>query len=327
MTETPQITILMATYNGAHYLAEQLNSLLAQTYVNWQLIIRDDGSTDKTIDIIKDYAVKHTHISLAEKRWPQKGACANFAALFDIAYNDPKIGHIMFCDQDDIWKPEKLEKTMHAMQRVEKSNPGQPALIYGNFELMDSDGAFMPGQFKLKHSIHLRNLLSFNSVYGCTTMLNRALINRVAAIPATAINHDYWIALVASIYKSDFINEPLLRYRQHGNNASGNVAGNNSMMSRLKRNFTAPDKELNNLKTRLIMFKDFYDRYHNEMSKDDRKLLTAFLEAFNSGRFKVTMVMLTNRIFRNGLLQTLASFFQVVLFYDKLKALGEGPNK
>ncbi|MFD0764653.1 glycosyltransferase family 2 protein [Mucilaginibacter lutimaris] len=324
MIKTPRITILMATYNGAHYLAEQLDSLLAQTYTNWQLIIRDDGSTDKTIDIIKEFADRYPHISLAEKNWPEKGACANFAALFDIAYHDPEIAYIMFCDQDDIWKPEKLQKTMDAMQVIEKSDPGQPTLIYSNFELMDANGAYMPGEFKLKHSIHLRHLLSFNFVYGCTTMLNRALINRIAAIPAIAINHDYWIALVASIYKSGFINEPLLRYRQHGHNASGNVAGNNSLTSRLKRNFTAPEKELNNLRTRLRMLEKFYQLYQKEMSAPDRKILTTFLHAFQSGRFKVATVMLSNGIFRNGLLQTLASFFQVIFFFDKLSYRGGG---
>jgi len=319
MTAKPQITILMATYNGANYIAEQLDSLLAQTYGNWQLVIRDDGSDDDTVAIVLTYTHKYPHIFLTSKKSAAKGACANFAALFDIARQDQEMAYIMFCDQDDIWKPEKLQKTMAAMQAMESENPHEPVLIYGNFELMDAYGNFMPGAFKLKHHIDLRNLLSFNFVYGCTTMLNRELIDKIAAIPVSAINHDYWIALVASLYQSRFIDEPLLRYRQHGNNASGNVAGNSSTMARLKRNFIDTDQELKNIETRLRMFADFYQKYRYELDMADTKMLTSFLKAFRSGRFSVVTVMLRNRIFRNGLLQTLASFFQVFFFFGKIK--------
>lgn len=319
ISDGPEVTLLMATYNGMHFIREQLDSLLSQTYTKWKLVIRDDGSKDKTVDIINEYISRHTNISLIINDTSLKGACANFAGLFDIAIQDNNIRYIMFCDQDDIWKPEKIQTSINAMLAMEQEYPRQPVLIYGDFELIDSEGKYMPGEFKLKTDLQLKNLLSFNSVYGCTTILNRELVDKIGAIPADAINHDYWIALVACMFKSQYLPHKLLKYRQHTNNASGNVAGNNGIAARLKRNLFSPGKEIANLGIRLKMFRQFYDKYKSELSTPDKTIITAYLEAFKQGRLKICYVMLRDKIFRKGFFQTLSTFAQVLLFYNRIK--------
>jgi rhamnosyltransferase len=320
MIADKEITILLASYNGQEYIATQLDSIINQSYTNWRLIIRDDGSTDKTIDIINEYIGAHKNISLIINNSNIKGACANFSALFDLAKRDDSVKYIMFCDQDDIWKPEKIEKYAVAMQQMENEFTAQPFLVYGDFELMTSDGSYMPGDYKLLPEIHLPNLLSFNYVYGCTIIMNRELMTKIDTIPVNAINHDYWIALVASIYKSKYISEKLLRYRQHTNNASGNVIGNNSLSARLKRNLLSPGKENENLKIRLSMFASFQQKYYNQLSANNNLIITNYLKAFNISRFRVLNVMLRNKIFRKGVLQTSASFFQVLFFYNSIRS-------
>lgn len=316
----PWITILMATYNGEQFIEQQLDSLLAQSVGNWNLLIRDDGSNDNTVSIIQGYIAKYNNISLIINDTTDKGACTNFSALFSQAVADEKIKYVMFCDQDDIWKPQKLENSLQEIQLIENQYPNKPALVYTNFELMDNCGKFVEGTFKLKHSIQLKNLLSFNFVYGCTILMNRAMMDRIQHIPKCAINHDYWVALVASIYQSKFINQPLLQYRQHNNNVSGNVAGNNNLVERLKRNLLLPDKEIDKLAKRLNMFTEFYKEHGQHLQKSENKIMREYLSAFRKNRFHVCFVMLKGGIFRKGFLQTIGAFVQVLFFYKKLQA-------
>jgi rhamnosyltransferase len=308
----------MATYNGSQYIRQQLDSLISQTYSSWDLLIRDDGSKDDTIAIINEYIARNKNISLVINNTRIKGACPNFSTLFDLAVNNAKVKYIMFCDQDDIWKPDKIEKSVKEILAMENLYPQEPVLVYGDFELMQGDGSFMPGAFKLKHQVQLNYLLSFNFVYGCTTILNRPLMDKIGEIPNDAMNHDYWIALVASIYQSKYMGDKLLQYRQHQQNASGNVAGNRGFVQRLQRNLLAPGKEVEGLKIRLRMFAGFYDKYQNQLTAHNRQILTDYLQAFNKNRLQVCYVMLKDGITRNGLLQTVASYIQVLFFFSRV---------
>jgi rhamnosyltransferase len=308
----------MATYNGEPYLRQQMDSLMSQTYTHWKLIIRDDGSSDNTVPIINSYIEKNSNITLIKNDTNIKGACTNFAALFEIAVSDKRIPYIMFCDQDDIWKPEKVARSMSAMQALEGTKGDQPALIYTNFEIMDDRDGFIPGEFKLKHSIHLNNLISYNFAFGCTMMLNRPLIEKIRSIPQQAVNQDYWIALVASAYRTSFLNEKVLRYRQHSTNTSQNYRGNNTLIERLKRNLLVPDKEIDYLKSKLAMFEAFLTIYNEQLPEHHKLLLINYLNSFRSTRLNVCYTMLKNRIFRRGFFQTLSSFAQVILFYKNI---------
>ena len=124
--------ILLATYNGEKFLREQLDSLLQQTYSDWTLYIHDDGSTDSTKEIIKEYEQKYENITML--RYPsQKGAKNNFMSLLERV----EANYYLFCDQDDVWRKDKVEKEMARMMVLEKDFPGKPVLVFSDLYVVD----------------------------------------------------------------------------------------------------------------------------------------------------------------------------------------------
>ena len=110
------LDILLATYNGEKFLKEQINSLLDQSYKNWKLLIRDDMSTDCTMAILSDYISKYPDKIKLLKSNKRLGPCQSFNYLLQKSDSD----YVMFCDQDDIWLPEKIELSLKKMRSLEK---------------------------------------------------------------------------------------------------------------------------------------------------------------------------------------------------------------
>ena len=217
-----EIDILMAAYNGEKYIAEQIDSILNQTFQDFRLVIRDDGSTDNTPAIIEDYAQKYP--GKVEVVHDDKGSvnfCRNFFELLGHAQAD----YVMFCDQDDYWFPYKVQVTLDYMKKAEKENPGKAVLVFcgkeivgGNLQSIDSPGdtSIQSGRYTL------RQLLILNCVSGCTEMLNRELYTRLGEYSEAIDFHDWWSALcAASAGVIRYMPEPLIKYRQHGNNFVG----------------------------------------------------------------------------------------------------------
>ena len=319
MREIEKIIILMASYNGSKFINEQLDSIIIQTYSNWELIIRDDGSNDGTTVIIDEYIKNDSRISKLINKTGIKGSCSNFSYLLSSVRNRPDVAYVMFADQDDIWTASKVSESITAAKDAELQHPNEPVLIYTDLQLVDGNNNIIPGQLKIKRNIFLNSLIIYNSVLGCTMLLNKPLIDKIGNIPYDAENHDYWIALVASIYNIKFIDQKLIRYRQHNFNASGNVAGNNSMSARIKRHFLATDKEIRVQKRKLRMLENFLYKYEKELSPYNSKMLKTYLQAYKQNRFKVIYIMLMDNIFKRGFIQTLASFYHVLIFYSRLK--------
>ena len=207
------VNILMATYNGEKYLKEQIDSILGQSYKNFNLFICDDGSTDSTVDIIQEYMLNNENIFLEHSS--HLGACQNFANLIK-NHNDAE--YIMLCDQDDVWDSKKIEKSLNALEKYET----EPALLYSDKVYVDENlnELSMPNR---KYEDTYKSLLFQCHIYGCTVMLNRKLIE-IVDIPQYASMHDHWISLLAAYYgKIIHLEEPLMLYRQHSGNVTGGV--------------------------------------------------------------------------------------------------------
>lgn len=221
------VSILMAVYNGESYLQEQLSSIESQTVSDWNLIVRDDGSSDHTKEIIREFAERVSQkVVLLESDSEKHGAKYNFFALL----NETKDSYIMFCDQDDIWKKDKIEKTVARMQSAEKKAPGTPVLVHTDLEVVDAKGNTISKSFfdsaNLKKNPSIAQLLLQNHVTGCTVMINKALFSYVHNLEMpyveASIMHDYWLALVAKVFgKIEFLSDTTIYYRQHGNNSVG----------------------------------------------------------------------------------------------------------
>lgn len=222
------VAICMATYNGSQYIAEQIESILRQTYRNWILFIRDDGSTDRTVEIIKKYTEQYQEkITLLEDETLTGGSAKqNFAAILTWITKYYDFSYFMFADQDDIWLEDKLEKSLKAMQEAE-SEKQQPILLHTDLKVVDQDLKVLGDSFFQYRAIDpdvkdLRHLLIQNNVTGCTMLWNRALNDRIDICDEAVAMHDWWIALTACMFgRIICLKEPTVLYRQHGSNVVG----------------------------------------------------------------------------------------------------------
>lgn len=222
-----KIAILMATYNGAMYIREQMDSLLCQTFTDWHLYIHDDGSTDETADIIAGY-VQANPDKITVLTYPsQGGACHNFFSLLE-AVEAP---YYMFCDQDDVWLTEKIEKSFARMTQTERDHPGKAILVHSDLLLTDARLNVTSSSFLSNQRIRTDVIKTFedyaatNTVTGCTTLFNQQAKASIKRPYKKAIMHDAWLCLsvVADDGIIELVNEPLLKYRQHAGNALGST--------------------------------------------------------------------------------------------------------
>lgn len=214
------ITIVMGTYNGEKYIAEQIDSIIHQTYQNWCLLIRDDGSTDGTVAIIQAYAQKNPNIFLLEDTHGNVGFNRNFMTLIEHA-DSP---YISICDQDDVWLPNKLLTSLNAIQVIEQSSD-TPALVHSDALIVDSNLKPIAEKWIGKRGgiVGLNGIAFANAVQGASLMFNRALKELAVSTPLLA-PYDYHLALLSVLKgKRFFIQESLLLYRQHSNNAIGGM--------------------------------------------------------------------------------------------------------
>lgn len=224
----PETCIILAAYNGADFLAGQLDSLIAQTEVRWRLLIRDDGSTDGTLDIIRAYMSKDERISLLEAAGGgSRSALANFSILLQAAY-DRGADYIFCCDQDDVWNADKLGVVLARLKQIEGEKRKAPTLVHHDLEVVNESLQPIAGSFarmmQLNPSDEHRpqRLVSRNEVTGCAMACNRALLELALPISDQAVMHDWWLALCAAFFgRLEFVPKPLVKYRQHGRNTIG----------------------------------------------------------------------------------------------------------
>ncbi|MFQ6546494.1 glycosyltransferase [Aestuariibius sp. 2305UL40-4] len=222
---TPHVTILLATYQGARWLPEQLASFQAQTHEAWSVVASDDGSTDGTRELLEGWGARMTL-----RDGPRQGAAANFLSLVKGLPEAP--GWIAFSDQDDAWLPEKLARGVAAL------GPGdEPALHCSSVAIADEGLSVVGRTLRTTRPLAFRNALVQNVVTGCTVLLNpagAALLRAAAQATETVFIHDWWTYLVLSGAGARIVREeePGVLYRQHGGNAMGAHAG---MQARLAR--------------------------------------------------------------------------------------------
>lgn len=220
------INILLSTYNGEKYLSEQLNSLFKQTIQNFILLVRDDGSTDRTIDIIKDYQMKYpSRIMLVEDSLGNLGSSRSFMKLLEYSNSE----YIMFCDQDDVWLPHKIELSLNKMKDLENIySKNVPLLIFTDLVVVNDKLNIISESFwryqKLDPQISRdwRKLLAQNVITGCTIMINKKAKEVSLPYLVETMMYDHWIGVnVAKYGKVDWINRPTVLYRQHSSNVAG----------------------------------------------------------------------------------------------------------
>jgi glycosyltransferase involved in cell wall biosynthesis len=219
------IDILLAAYNGEKFLKEQVESVLSQTCKDWQLLIRDDGSTDATVQIIKSYIKKYPDkIRLIEDNLGNLGVGHNFGTILQYSKSE----YIMFCDQDDVWLPEKIQLTFNKMKEAQKLYPDTPILVFTDLTIVDEDLGIIAESLWSYHKVDpqkgslLENIIYCNIITGCTIMINKNTKELMIPFPEYVRLHDWWAALKAAKYgKIFYITDSTILYRQHSANVIG----------------------------------------------------------------------------------------------------------
>lgn len=226
MPEPATIQILMAVYNGERYIAAQIESIFAQTYPHFQITVRDNASTDRTVEIVRALASREPgRLRLLDGDGQNVGAMGNFTRLLDQARPD----YVMFADADDVWLPDKIERTLAEMRRLENQHGSDlPLLVHTDLRVVDAElrtlaDSFWRYQFlDPRLSRRFNRMLVQNVVTGCTTMLNGPLVSLARPVAPETIMHDWWIGLVASgLGEVGWVDTPTMLYRQHGRNDTG----------------------------------------------------------------------------------------------------------
>lgn len=215
--------IVMSTYNGELWVDEQIESIVKQTYTDWQLTVRDDGSTDKTIYILEKWKERLGN-RMRLVKGENIGVVKSFESLIRMAEGE----YIMMADQDDVWLEKKIEMTMAKMKEEERKHPDKGIMVFTSVLIVDEnlrgDGMtfFEQHKFRFPFAMKFENICVNDCVAGCTTMINRQARNMVLPFAESAPMHDWWMtAIIARDGILSVVEEPTMLYRQHGDNVCG----------------------------------------------------------------------------------------------------------
>lgn len=285
---TASVDILLATYQGEAFLAEQLDSLFAQTDADWRLVARDDGSTDGTRRLLERAAATHPgRVVVLPADGRRLGASGSFGFLLE----QSEAPYVMFCDQDDVWLPGKVATTLAAMRSLEATHgPGTPLLVNTDLKVVDERLGVIDESLWHYQRIHpgrldrLSRVLMQNFATGCATMANRPLVALAAPVPAAAVMHDWWLALAATAFgKVAPLREATVLYRQHGRNDVGAsrwrfMTGIENLLFHRDRRRAAIARQHETDRKLVGQAEAFLARYRDRLPGPMRRTLDAFRE-------------------------------------------------
>ncbi len=257
--QLPLVSIVIATYNGSLFLAQQMESVVAQTYSNIEIIVVDDCSTDNTIEILKDFQLQYPHINIYSNKI-NLGYVKNFEKGCTLASGT----YIALCDQDDVWHVDKIKK----MQAVIGSYP----VIYCDSVLCDENLQPIGVNISDRGNCHdYDNCLQqaiFCRIYGHATLIRKDFMQKVIPF-LEVIPHDWWLSYMATFYGGiKYLNEPLASYRQHSANIFGAAGGKSRKHNKINK---AEKNRLEKKRIR-IRIKAFYNNCPNELVKEKEVL-------------------------------------------------------
>ena len=263
------IDILLATYNGEAYIREQIDSILRQTVADWRLLVHDDGSTDGTVDIVKEYVHVDKRIQLVEDGERHLGVARNFLHL--LKYSTAE--YAMFCDQDDVWLDNKVETMRTAM--ASKDNT-KPQAVFSNAYLWNAKQGVLSDRNTLTYPRTLESLFFLNTgIQGAASIFNAKARELLLMPLRTYAMHDHALTLAALTFgEVDYVDKPLMYYRQHDRNVTGNAPG--SMMNKLrliKQHARIPVVD----SVHYEGVEAFYEAFKGKMPVDKRKVFEVFL--------------------------------------------------
>lgn len=293
-----KILVLMSTYNGEKYLQEQVNSLLRQEGVQISIIVRDDGSKDKTQTILdKEQSAGH----LSWYQGENKGASQSFMELLSRA---PEFDFYALCDQDDVWSPDKLLSAVELMQRVGAE------LYYSSYTTVDANLNILNKDVQHHHKDSLGAALVNLEVTGCTVVFTNKLLKAIQLYkPINIMMHDSWIYKIALALGFEVVYDPIshIYYRQHGANVIGDNSG---FIKKTKARFRRWVKDVSNDRYKEVF--ELYTGYKGIMPADNLIIVADLIDYQNNNLFK-RLSIATRPYYRTGSFCVDAKFVLSVL--------------
>ena len=283
--EDKKVAILLSTYNGEKYVIDQIHSIMTQTYKNIILIIRDDGSTDKTVRLVKEYMQGHDNIKLIEGR--NLGFIKSFFELLKAEQAD----YYAYCDQDDVWLPEKISTAVNSLNILDNDYPN---MEFSNSDYYDAEMKLIaPGEKGKKYSF-------LNSLYECCSQGMTMVINQKTKdyildyVPEKVFFHDWWTYMIcAGMGQIVYDDVTTVKYRRTGKNETAEGEGFIKVLIwRITHLFGK-----GGLKSIRIQQNDFKKFFYDKTIDSNKKILDtfvrdrysiggAFKKAFYSGQIR-----------------------------------------
>lgn len=308
MDPLPHIAILLATFKGAENLQAQLDSIAGQDYANWSLIVSDDGSTDRTRNIVLEFARAGHDVTLLDG--PRRGAAANFMSLVrrfgDIA---PKDAWLAFCDQDDVWLPDKISRSVAALTALD---PQRPGLYCSRTWITDHKLGARRLSLPRPRPLGFRNALVQNVASGNTIVLNGPatdLICSSARKTDRVFVHDWWTYLLIAGVGGQLVHddEPGLLYRQHPENEIGANDNTRAKLARINMLLSGHFARWNQINI------DALRPMAHLLTPENQELLEQFDQLRRASRFGGLRLMRQMKLYRQTSISTVALWFAVAL--------------
>lgn len=311
----PAVDVLMSTYNGAVFLPEQLDSILAQHGPPLRLLVRDDGSTDQTPVLLRQYAAAQRARVILISDGEHLGPCASFGRLL-LAARAP---YVMFADQDDVWLPGKVARSLQCMLQAEAQHgPDCPLLVHTDLAVVDYRLRLLGASFwKYQHidpigGAVLNRLLIQNVATGCTMIANRALLRLAVPIPPEAMMHDWWLALVAAASgRVECLPEATVLYRQHGGNRIGAVRWDAAHVLRKAVRMFDRGPVIENMRRTAAQAQALLQRCAGLLLSQQRQAVAAFAALPSSGFLRRRLQIARYGFLRTGWMRNLSLLARV----------------
>lgn len=302
------VAILMSTYNGAHFLKEQIDSILGQTYSDFTLFIRDDGSRDDTCDVIQSYSDQRIQLF-------QEGNLGPCESFFSLIRKAPNADYLFFSDQDDVWYPEKLEIMLDEIRKHDE----YPTMVFSDFSMIDETGAQTNASYSEYASLRVsagnvgvEQLIAQPYVFGCASVINRKLAELVQTPPQGVEMHDCWISLTAAaVGNLIYLPQKTIAHRFHSSNATGKKDQTHPL-ERMKRLFSGFSAQCQNSALRLHQVNLLLNCYDGLLLPQVKTLLTDLSAAMSRGRTSTVLKLKELGIGRQKTINTLFFYLTVL---------------
>lgn len=304
------VTVLLATYNSAPYVEELISSILAQTHKDLRLAVYDDLSADDTVARVRAFSDPRVKLVTADTQ--SGGAAHNFFRALLGETDD----YLMFADADDVWLPDKVEKTLARMQAMEQTyGKDIPLLVHTDLAVVDAHlKVIHPSLFTYERLSprrkSLKNLLVQNNVTGCTVMINRALRSMVETEPASTVMHDWWLALIAAAFGHiGVVEEATMLYRQHGDNEVGAYNASDPIAAAKKLARVQRTKAI--YRSMFAQAGCFADTFEDRLSAEQLKLCREYASFSEKNKIEKILSVLRHGFYKNTLERNLGQFLAI----------------